>query len=132
MSEWSQQFTNRYMTAIHEMRADGFIEGVIQTIQVGQALIDEVNRVISNCPLPTSDAPLCSFIQITVKLILKLNKGVMILEEKLHSISIDGSSYHDYLANTGHAYYYFAQPAFATYIAVIIGHHSQWISGMCR
>ena len=114
------------------MRADGFIEGVIQTIQAGQALIDGVNRVISSCPLPMSDAPLRSFIQITVKLILKLNKGVMILEEKLQSISIDGNSYQDYLANTGCAYYYIAQPAFATYVAVIIGHHSQWISGTCR
>ena len=110
---------NRYMAAVHKMRAGAFIEGVIQTIQVGQALIKEVNRVISSCPLPTSDTILRSFIQITVKLILKLNKGVMILEEKLQSISIDGNSY---LANIEHAYYYSGRPAFSTYVVAIIGH----------
>lgn len=75
--------------------------------------------MISSCPLPTSDAILYLFIQITVKLILKLNKGVMILEEKLQSISIDGNGY---LTNIECAYYYSGQPAFSTYIVTIIGH----------
>lgn len=35
MLGWSQQFMNWYMAAVHKMRADVFIEGVIRTIQVG-------------------------------------------------------------------------------------------------
>lgn len=68
-------------------------------LQVSQWLLENVVHVILGCQLPTSHTLLWTFIQLTVKMVIKPNMGVMILKEKLWIInSFDRNSSQRFLA----------------------------------
>lgn len=98
--QWSHQFTTRYLTAVEEMRSVEFIEGVARKARIGRALIDDIAHLISNSTLPTTVSLLRVFIELTVKITIKLIKGVTILEEKLKSVTpFTGNGLRNFLAS---------------------------------
>lgn len=82
------------------MRSVEFIEGVARKARIGRALIDDIAHLISNSTLPTTVSLLRVFIELTVKITIKLIKGVTILEEKLKSVTpFTGNGLRNFLAS---------------------------------
>lgn len=55
--------------------------------QVGRQLMEDIAHVVTDCALPTSEPALKVFVKLMLKLILRLNKGIFILEHRVQLVS---------------------------------------------
>ena len=87
ISNWSPKFAKDYLSAVDENKSTAFIEAVAKQVQVGQQLMDNITHVITDCTLPTSENGLKAFVQLMLKLIFRLNKGILVLEDRVRLVS---------------------------------------------
>lgn len=87
ISNWSQQFAKTYISAVDEGDAAEFIEVVEKQAQVGRQLMDDILHVLTDCVLPTSETALKAFTQLMLRLIFRINKGIVVLEDRVRLVS---------------------------------------------
>ena len=87
ISNWSQKFTQGYISVVDENNTVAFIEAVAMQVQAGQQLMGDITHVITDCMLLTSEDSLKVFVQLMLKLIFRLNKGILLLEDRVHLFS---------------------------------------------
>lgn len=86
-SSWSRQFAGRYISAVDNKRHTEFLEDITLQAQVGRKLVDELARIFTECTLPTSSTALRAFIELTIKLHLRLKQGILALEDRVRLVS---------------------------------------------
>ena len=87
ISNWSKIFARQYISAIDENNSAAFIKSVAKQAQVGRQLMNGIALVITDCTLPTSETALKTFVQLLLKLIFRLNKGISVLEDRVRIFS---------------------------------------------
>lgn len=87
ISNWSQTFAKQYVRAINENSRAAFIKSVEDRTQVGRQLMYDIAHVITDCTLPTSETALKAFVQLMLKLIFRLNKGILVLADRVRLVS---------------------------------------------
>lgn len=80
ISNWSHKFTQEYISA-------AFIKSVTKQAETSRQLVDDIAHIITECTLLMSETGLKNFVQLMLKLIFRLNKGVLFLEDRVRFVS---------------------------------------------
>lgn len=65
-----------------------FIEEIAIQVQVGYGLVNDIAQMITDCMLPTMETDLQTFIEHTVKLLLRLNRGMLTLDYRVQIFTL--------------------------------------------
>lgn len=87
ISNWSHKFAQEYISSVDENSSAAFIESVTKQAETGHQLVDDIAHVITECTLLMSETGLKNFVQLMLKLIFRLNKGILFLEDRVHFVS---------------------------------------------